>query len=657
MFLSHVWVVFLPIGFLATVVFVFLKEFHFNVVLKISISLAVASAIIQTVLTWLLVFGFKGKMLPSELILASSIIGLVYRASPLRRSFRFKIHYLHILFFVFIFSLLSFYVFGYSNFGDMGWDSNAYHLPLINELFLNSARGWDESIGTGYYTFFVPFGAHAMGMLGYALSGNVISVLSINVFAATNLSFLVLGILKHFGVRVIYQLLATLAVVLIPSVIGQTAKMYIDLYVSMMYLSSLILLYLFVNELQKVKNFGGNGIRVLFVFLAILFGSTLQTKTHQFLQLAPLILFFILYVCRFFKYRSFRMYIFFFFAILVCSASPSYLRNLFEFGNPFYPIKISYFQIGTISVREFGPMFDNFIPDLPVLGFKWFSAITLWPLIGNLIAILSSIGLRYDGSRFDLSSYSYDTTSGGIGVFFAILILGFIPICSFFAIRKLQVKRLSSILSVKNDKWINPVFMVLILLSIVLTPGGWWPRYSLGPLVAFGITCLILLSKLMVRSFNFWIVKLAFLLSVSISLVGTLGYYNYEKSAFERQVYESKWGLNQNIPIKFLTDCENLYVVEPRPTFTSISFISGCNHLTHVGFNINLAKRFEEFDSQDWILINSKLLDCENPYECKGKIANYLNSDMNSLRYSVISAWFDRKFQDSSVLVGKNNAS
>jgi hypothetical protein len=652
--------------------FLLLKKVEISIQFKLSLSSVFGLAVLQFLSVWFFTLGFKGDNFWSfginitVIIFVTALIffSLYKFRACLGRGSTVKIHRLirnssttwvlliGVSFIGFLFASRYLVV------GDLGWDSNAYHLPIAQELVLNSARHWSPTIGLGYYTYFAPYGTESLFAFSKIISGSNLGFLVPNLFAAIILTMLIFGICRKFNISNYLSFLIGLGTFLIPSVIGQLDKAYVDLYTGTMWIGAFCLLILIVTQNRPQSS--NSNVFILFFFLS---GSAIACKSFQMIQITPLI--FSGLVIYFSRQRMSNLtgragfvrpitIIVLGLLVLVASGIAPYFRNYADFGNPVFPIQNFIFSKGNIQYSSFRGMFDHFMPHSFHIGPTWFDSIVIWPMLGSLAAGLSILHLRYDPSRHDLSLFSYDTTSGGIGLFFAVLFL-YCSACLLILLLQ-RFKRPDLLLSAIRSSWgYNPYFLRLILLffvtilSYVSTPGGWWPRYSLGPMIA----CTVLFVSLFLVKIDFKFPQFTFLLASSIlifSLYGSWNYTNYELSHFKNNEAITK-NLNIGLPQSFLQKCTRIYVLEPRPTFNTLTIDGNCREIVHLDEAKLPTMLSNGKNDGAWIWLDPKVFKCSKSQDCKKKVISIAPQGM---RISIfpIRAWFDTNFDYGGYLLG-----
>ncbi len=465
--------------------------------------------------------------------------------------------------------------------GDSGWDSNAYHIPLIGMLMNWGSNNWPNSLSEGTFTIYTPYGVHSIQALFVSVFSDFRSAT-----VPTGMLFVGGTLLATFFVRKkISKISVIFAISVTPSIIGQLSRNYVDIWGGI-YLFSAVTIY----SLRFNAKFPNKLHSKLLMISVFLLGISASSKT-QLLICSSLILLVMIsaeYYQR--KFSEYKLMIKAFFVFVFSSIVP-YLRNFLDEKNPIYPITSDFFSNGNVSISELSNAVStfrpNFWPEQSIFD-PLFSIVT--PVLVVVVMVLNKMGLYYNETRMDISAFTYDTTLGGPGILSAILILS---AAILVLLKILKLKKYKSSMKLNVDTMLI-IFSASILLSI---PGSWYPRY--------GMTLYLLLLILSVRFLEKHIkTSLYILIAISAgapSLFGLTVFQKYDIYSNEQNVYfNPKYGLDSP-PENFSNNCTNLAILEPRPTFTSFIWESKCKKV------ISLSSKTLTLPQNYFIVANHKL--------------------------------------------------
>jgi hypothetical protein len=512
-----------------------------------------------------------------------------------------------VYFLIGILSIFTFQLFKIKRLGDSGWDSNAYHLTLVGNILKTGSNYWPAFIGEGTYTFFAPYGFHVTGGLFAFLAGNLD-------FAVFGTWILVIGltlVVVDFFETMFFKILGIFTIFLCPTFFGQFSHFYVDAAVAA-YLTSAVLI---LAKLLKGDQAKGER-AILLVIVGLLAGNAFSSKT-QVIFLAIVV--YAVAVGLYGKDGGKRT-IMFSLTIFLLSSSIPYLRNLIFYANPVFPITNPIFKNGTISSGEIADSITYFIPQF------WPSESIFLPLISILISpvivyvtLITALLGRFPGeSRLDLNGFTYDTTSGGAGI----IVTGLVVFALIIFVTKIRIRKFQ----------INSENFLLIIIGFVgfmLIPGSWWPRYGLVSFLCLGLASAKYIEKHATK--NYLIPATAILVIPALAglLIAEKYDFNSMKNGFR---VNSKYGLDAP-PQNFTKKCDVVYLVHPRPVFTSFIWEAECNKIFHVeesAIQSILQK------SEAWIVLSEKI---------------YLKIPEPQPAYCTVNAWFDQKGEYASYLI------
>lgn len=614
------------------------KQLRINTYLAFGLGITIILGFIVLSSGWLTTFGIPISSSITSLLAISILILCVVVFRKLKPTNEMSIARSEYSLILFLLAITHIVVFFNSRYGDLGWDSNAYHLPLTYELHVNSASGWDNSVGLGYYTFFTPYGVHSLFASSMAFSGTIYGITLINSIFAVAISLLTGGISSYLGARNSIVAVAALGTLVMPSVIGQVGHNYIDLATGSFWLASATVLIVQCKERRDFsEEYAHKNISIPF---AIFIAASLSAKTHQIVQILPLFALFFLLNIRANKIKSFVKSLMVI-SLAVAVGSFPYLRNLIEYRNPIYPIQNVFFPKGNISYSEFSPMLEGFRPNVWGIGIAPIDSLIITPIISMLKILMINLRLLYDANRPDLALFTYDSTISGAGALFtmtnclAVIIAVILTIKNYRKMHRINfIKKLD----------IHGIFLLIPILSIIVTPGNYWPRYTLGPAILFSTIALNSIQKYTKKYF----IELLAILLLPLVVFGFYKSYQYETSKL-RNMDVQIHGLNGNLPNDFLENCRHAIVLEPRPVFTSLIAYANCDRISH--------KRIENFiesidtNEEIWLMASKEVLGCAAMRVCG---ENPIFKDRPELKLIELwnqRAWFDEKGLYETILM------
>jgi len=507
--------------------------------------------------------------------------------------------------------------------GDQGWDSNAYHLS-ISGLLLNEGSSFSPYIGQGTYTILTPYGAHSLGALStFILGTSIFSALWtwITVFAFICFSYGTILDSKLNWERNKFLLYLPSVIWLVPSVIGQTTHFYVDAIMGVFVAALLVQLTSIVKVTKASK--------LNWILIGGMGSAAISVKSQA---LYPVALVMTLLLMKSIRDRKYHEYILTVIPFLFLGLIP-YLRNYIIFENPIYPIQFINFP-GKKSISALSDAVESFAPQAwgDNLIIRIIYSLTISPLIVMVRVVGSQIGW-YDATRSDLSGFSYDTVTGGVGTPAALVLCVMIIYSLVSLTSRFRAKNVLQISWKRN--YLVPIVLV-VAVAMFLTPGSWWVRYNMGQvLFIIFLAFLYLTKKSMVPKIQYYIAMI--LLPAIFAQAVVLGSFSlkYERSASRASeiVFEPAFGLSQNTVLGEVS-CNKLIFVEPRPTFTSTFWSLNCKNYDWTNYPNNYF-----FSAGDYVVMTTDLFS-RFAKEYPGKFEN-----------TRINAWFDPEGKYGSVLV------
>jgi hypothetical protein len=465
--------------------------------------------------------------------------------------------------------------------GDSGWDSNAYHIPIIGMLIKWGSNDWSESLSEGTFTIFSPYGAHSVKALFVSFSSDF------------QLATLPTGALYLGGVLIGCGLMKTkvtkialvTSIALIPSVFGQLTRNYVDIWAG---------LYLFGGIVVFAKSYDSEitdktKLRLTLISLFIV-SLSVSSKTQSIIT-GVLFLFMVgilrIYETKMLDYKTILRFM----TVFFLSASVPYIRNLLDFGNPVYPIINAIFPQGTIGISDLSNSVNSFRPVFwPQQTFLDPLLSVISPIWVLVVMTMSRLGIRIDSSRLDLSAFSYDTTTGGSGILLSLFLIAslFAILINFYTKKIIQPKQ-----NIESNR-ILAVSAILIMVSI---PSVWYPRYGM----AFYLVLLILSLRYLENLTSSKLILFILFIGAVPSTLGLMVFQSYDLYSNQRNVhFSSKFGIDSP-PKSFSEDCSKVAIIEPRPTFTSFIWESNCSEVISLPASANSYP-------ENFFLVSNKLL-------------------------------------------------
>jgi hypothetical protein len=576
------------------------NDFIFNV----SLTLITTLGILQASTLWYQLISNKpldkknSYILLTLLLTALIAINLFQKnVMWIKQSFRkFDISLVAIPTLIFIFAFVS-----NQKLGDSGWDSNAYHIPIIGMLMKWGSNNWPISLSEGTFTIFSPYGVHSIKAL-------FVSIFSNYQFANIPTGILFIGG-TLIGTTVVKtnsaKLILLISMSLTPTIYGQLTRNYVDVWAGL-FLFSAIMILAKAYDLEISQT-----VRKKLTFFSIFALSLSVSSKTQSLICGVLILISVLAISTYEKRSLDLKFNAQLILIFIIFASVPYLRNLIFFQNPIFPISNSLFSKGTISVSELSQSVNSFRPVF------WPNRSFLDPLISVIspiwvLAVMSAsrLGLYFDENRVDLSAFTYDTTSGGPGILVSIFLL--MAAISYLA--RLLIKRKDILMHKSNANKILMVFAFILFISI---PGAWYPRYGM----ALYLITFVLSLRFLESTFSKKLLLTLLFLGGIPSVLGLAVFQSYDLYSNHRNPYfNPKYGLDSP-PESFSKYCNKLVIIEPRPTFSSFVWEANCRQI------VSLPAKTEYFP-KNFFLISNKIIP---------------QSQLGDRKICVMRSWFDPK--------------
>jgi hypothetical protein len=576
-----------------------IDEFTFN----LSLSLIFTLGLLQTTSLWFMLISSK-PITSSSTLTILTILALT-SALVTRKYLKGKVNHRFSLFdsilsgipisTAAIASLSTFFL------GDSGWDSNAYHIPLIGILMEWGSNSWPNSLSEGTFTIYTPYGVHA-------LQAQFVAILSDFRTASIPTAILFIGgalLATSLVTKKTSKIILILAISITPSVFGQLSRNYVDVWAGI-YLFSGIVVYFKMAISKKTPEIN----KALFFISAFILGLSASTKTQTLISsILCLLVITSITVKQNFKKSIEIGSLANFFAIFFLSSIVPYLRNLIFENNPIFPITSTYFSKGTISISELSEAVSNFRPNFwppqsiadPVLSL-------LTPIWVLCILMLSKIGIYLDSTRLDISAFTYDTTTGGPGMVTSIVILSACCISLYRLVKNRKIPQLRHF----NEDILLTIFAIIVFISI---PGAWYPRYGMALYFL-----LLLIAVRYLEKFNSS--SLVFLLIIGAgipSILGLVVFQKYDQYSNQRNAYfNPKYSLDSP-PQEFSRICKKVAILEPRPTFTSFIWEAKCDLVTSLPSDTKI------FPQNYFIVANHKI---------DSKI-------VGNRKYCLLRTWFD----------------
>jgi len=232
------------------------------------------------------------------------------------RKLNFEIVFILLINFVVLVQFVHFYL------PDMGFDSLAYHLVPMDFIRHNSFWAFDP---VKYSWTFFPFTADWLYALAHLLGGEfAVRLFNLSVgWLGVLLLFLIIDILSEY----VWALCAALLYISLPLFAAESVSAFIDHFVNLVALGSLLSFILFYYDQQRL--------RPLAFVSAIFLGIGLTIKSTMFFWVGPMLFLWWLQVFRN-DYRSFRDIILMSLLVFVLG-SVCYVRAYIYTGNPVFP--------------------------------------------------------------------------------------------------------------------------------------------------------------------------------------------------------------------------------------------------------------------------------------------------------------------------------
>lgn len=572
-----------------------------EIVFNLSLSLIFTLGLLQTISLWVLLItsrpmtSFNSIKILLGLTLASALINLKF----VKTKIEYRLSFFDLILLIIPISVVGMAALSTFFLGDSGWDSNAYHIPIIGMLMEWGSNNWPNSISEGTFTIYTPYGVHALQAL-------FVSVLSDFRTASIPTGILFIGgaLLSTSAVRKkTSKIILIFAISVMPSVFGQLSRNYVDIWAGF-YLYSGIVVFIKIISLNRLRGLD----KASYLIAAFILGLSASTKTQT---LIPSILsIVVIVIVRINLQKSIE---FFFLGKLlttffVSSAVP-YIRNLIFEENPIFPITSKFFTNGTISISELSNSVSSFRPNFwphqsildPILS-------VLTPIWVLCVLVFNKIGIYLDSTRIDISAFTYDTTTGGPGILSSTLIIMAI-ITSLYRIAK--NRKMPQIKNLNNELLLS-IFAFVFFVSI---PGSWYPRYGMALYLLILLIALRYLEK-----FNTTPLILVLAVVAGIpSVFGLTVFQNYDEYSNQRnENFNPKYGLDSP-PEEFSKTCKKIAILEPRPTFTSFIWEANCGEV------ISLSSNTKFFPRDHFILSNHRI---------DRKI-------IGNRKYCLLRTWFD----------------
>jgi hypothetical protein len=559
----------------------FLKIDEF--VFSFSISLIFTLGQLQTISLWFLLITSKPLSSFNTMIIlgiATSTSALI-KLKLIKERVKFRLSFFDLALISVPISVVGIASLGTFSLGDSGWDSNAYHIPLIGMLMEWGSNNWPDSVSEGTFTIYTPYGVHALQAL-------FVSVLSEFRTASIPTGILFVGgtLLSTSAVRKkTSKIVLVVAISMAPSVFGQLSRNYVDIWAGI-YLFSGIIVFVKMISLKKLTEMN----KTLCLLAVFFLGLSASTKT-QTLIASILSFVVILLVRQKFRKSAELCFLVILSTVFFLSSAVPYLRNLIFENNPIFPIASKLFTNGTISISELSDTVSTFRPNFwpqPSFLDPILSAFTpLWVLC---VLVFNRIGIYLDTNRIDISAFAYDTTTGGSGILTSVLILSAATFSLYNFARNRRIIRIQDL----NIDSLLLIFVVVLLISI---QGNWYPRYGMALYLL-----VLLLAVRYLEKFNTKNLMLLLMLGAGApSIFGLSVFQNYDQFSNQRnENFNPKYGLDSP-PKDFSKNCKKMAILEPRPTFTSFIWEANCENI------ISLPSNTKVFPRDFFILANDRI--------------------------------------------------
>ena len=448
------------------------------------------------------------------------------------------------------------------NLGDSGWDSNAYHVPLIGMLTQWGSNNWPSTISQGTFTIYTPYGAHS------------VQALFVSIFSDFRSASIPTGILFIGGTllcttlvrKKISKILIISCISLTPSIFGQLTRNYVDIWAGIYLFSAVLVLVKLISLKRNHKS--DTAFYIISVFILGLSASTkTQTAIASFLSLLVVII-----VRKSYK-KSLEFHLIGTLLVMFfASSSVPYLRNFIFDQNPIFPITNHFFSNGNISIKELSNAVESFRPRFwphesafdPILSI-------LSPIWVLIVLVFNEIGIYLDSTRIDISAFTYDTTTGGAGLLTSISILSAAIILLF---KLFKCPRIVTRMNLNVDV----VLLIFAIVFMIAIPGAWYPRYGMAFYLLLSLASIRFLEKLNRSELTISLILLAGIPGV----FGLSVFQNYDHYSNNRNPYfNPKYGLDSP-PEGFSEICKKVAILEPRPTFTSFIWEAKCEQVISI---------------------------------------------------------------------------
>ena len=321
----------------------------------------------------------------------------------------------------------------YLSIGENTWDGSAYHLPIEQLAAKNgSLFGWEDFIYAQWQQNTFQIGSAFYDVLYKNLAaGSIISV--------SSFIFLTLLFARFTKMSLV---ITTIFLLTVPSIFHQIGSRYIDLSVAtalFFYFLSLKLFFAIFESKDEIKYRNTIGLVPLILISAIMMGSKSSVLVPAFILLGIVVVQgFTLSASKSLfrlKQRMVPLPLFLFGTIL--GTFPVFFRNTIEFGNPFYPYKVFFFNNGLFSFDKVSNFLTDFYTQQVGLTTNNFIYNTFYQyLYSPFVIIINSI------KEFDLNfmeylnimsekeyiyrTFVYDNRLGGFGILFSLVVLIYI---------------------------------------------------------------------------------------------------------------------------------------------------------------------------------------------------------------------------------------
>lgn len=356
---------------------------------------------------------------------------------------------------------------------DMSYDGNAYHKLAVGLLkdgynpFYQDVEEFDKKLENYKNAIWVEHYPNATWIYGaslYKITGNIETAKSYNVWILFVIFFIISYLVNKFFKNKLFAILMGGVLVLYPIIWEQIFTLYVDAFLGFIFFLTIIYMYLFVKDDQKIENIFILGALLIILmnikFTGLLYGGLFciayylyylfrKVKNREFIHLINNTLFFIIIVLV---------------GILVVGSS-TYMKNTFDHKNPFYPL------MGKDKIDIMTYLQPASFKDKSAIEKNFYSLFSRTANIGVFNNGEPELKVPFTYNDYEVFQIGVDTRIGGYGVFFGGLFLISLLILIGYFILLLIKKEYDDLI------FLGLPFIVIFLIMFIVSD-SWWARYS-----------------------------------------------------------------------------------------------------------------------------------------------------------------------------------